>query len=187
MWIRRSRRFDSRSAMRRARISPVRGCTTRTLAEGEFMSEHHASLLWQRTSNDFTYESYNRAHEVRFKNGDVVVPASSAPAFRGDADRVDPEEAFVASLSACHMLTFLAICARKRLTVDSYEDDAEGFLEKGENGRLWMARVVLRPRVTFAAGAAPDAAALADIHHQSHAQCFIANSVRTEIAVAPQS
>src|ERR1700733_11510711 len=173
MWIRRSRRFDSRSAMRRARISPVRGCTTRTLAEGEFMSEHHASLLWQRTSNDFTYESYNRAHEVRFKNGDVVVPASSAPAFRGDAERVDPEEAYVASLSSCHMLTFLAICARKRLTVDSYEDDAAGVLEKAPGGKLWIGHVTLRPLVRFAAGTSVDAAALDEIHHKAHEDCFI--------------
>ncbi len=147
------------------------------------MSEHHASLLWQRTSNDFTYESYNRAHEVRFKNGDVVVPASSAPAFRGDAERVDPEEAYVASLSSCHMLTFLAICARKRLTVDSYEDDAIGTLEKGVNGKLWVARVALKPRVRFATGMTVDADTLAQIHHQSHEECFIANSVKTEITV----
>ena len=90
------------------------------------MSEHHASVVWKRTSADFTYDTYNRAHEVRFKDGAIVLPASSAPAFKGDADRVDPEEAFVASLSSCHMLTFLAICARKRMTVESYEDDAVG-------------------------------------------------------------
>lgn len=151
------------------------------------MSSHHACVAWKRTSADFTYDTYNRAHEVRYKSGAIVVPSSSAPVFKGDADRVDPEEAFVASLSACHMLTFLAICARKRITVETYEDDAEGFLEKGEHGRLWMARVILHPRVKFAAGAEPDAAALADIHHQSHEQCFIANSVKTEVAVAPQS
>lgn len=151
------------------------------------MSAHHASVVWRRTSADFTYDSYNRAHEVRYKNGGIVVPSSGAPAFKGDADRVDPEEAFVASLSACHMLTFLAICARKRLTVESYEDHAEGFLEKGASGKLWMTRVILKPRVTFAAGTAVDAATLADIHHKSHEECFIANSVKTDVAVAPQS
>ena len=151
------------------------------------MSAHHACVVWTRTSPDFTYDTYNRAHEVRFKDGAIVVPGSSAPEFKGDADRVDPEEAFVAALAGCHMLSFLAICARKRITVEAYEDHAEGFLEKGEHGRLWIARVVLRPHVRFAAGAETDAARLADIHHQSHEQCFIANSVKTDVAVEPQS
>src|ERR1700761_3127732 len=115
------------------------------------MSEHHASVVWHRTSADFTYDTYNRAHDVRYKSGAIVVPSSGAPAFKGDADRVDPEEAFVASLSACHMLTFLAICARKRLTVDSYEDAAVGYLEKREDGKLWMSRVILAPRIRFGA------------------------------------
>src|SRR5271154_3508181 len=140
------------------------------------MSTHHASVSWPRTSPEFTYDSYNRAHEVRFKSGAIVLPSSSAPAFKGDADRVDPAEAFVGLLSSCHMLTFLAICARKRLVLDSYEDDAEGTLEKGESGKLWMAHVTLRPRVRFAAGVNVDRATLDQIHHQSHADCFIANS-----------
>jgi organic hydroperoxide reductase OsmC/OhrA len=147
------------------------------------MSEHHASVRWKRRSIDFTYESYNRAHEMRFKNGEIVLQASAAPMFRGSADRVDPEEAFVASCSSCHMLSFLAICARKRLTVDSYEDDAVGHLEKGANGKLWVARVTLKPRVRFATGMIVDDAGLAQIHHLSHEECFIANSVKTEITV----
>jgi len=150
------------------------------------MSEHHAGVRWKRTSPDFTYDTYNRAHEMRFKDGAIVLPASSAPAFKGDAGRVDPEEAFVASLSSCHMLTFLAICARKRLTVESYEDDAVGHLEKGEGGKLWMTRVKLRPRVRFASGSQPDDKTLAEIHHKSHEECFIANSVKTDVAVEPQ-
>jgi organic hydroperoxide reductase OsmC/OhrA len=151
------------------------------------MSSHHASVIWKRSSADFTYDTYNRAHEVHFKSGDIVLPGSGAPMFKGDAERVDPEEAFVASLSACHMLTFLAICARKRLTVDAYEDDAEGWLEKGETGKLWMTRVTLKPRVTFAPGTTVDAATLDHIHHKSHEECFIANSVKTDVTVAPQS
>lgn len=149
------------------------------------MSEHHGSVRWTRTSADFGYDTYNRAHDMRFKGGDIVLPASSAPAFKGDADRVDPEEAFVASLSSCHMLTFLAICARKRLTVESYEDDAVGTLEKGEDGKLWMAKVVLRPKVRFADGTQIDAPKLAQIHDHAHHECFIANSVKTNIAVEP--
>jgi organic hydroperoxide reductase OsmC/OhrA len=150
------------------------------------MSEHHASVRWKRSSADFTYDTYNRAHDVTFKDGAIVLPGSANAAFRGDASRVDPEEAYVASLSACHMLTFLAICARKRITVEAYEDDAVGFMEKGANGKLWVSRVTLRPRITFAAGTSPDAAALADIHHASHGECFIANSVKTDVSVAPQ-
>jgi organic hydroperoxide reductase OsmC/OhrA len=151
------------------------------------MSEHHAGVRWTRTSTDFTYDSYNRAHEVTFKGGAVRYPASSAPEFRGDAERVDPEEAFVASLSACHMLTFLAICARKRLTVDSYEDDAIGYMEKGANGKLWVSRVVLNPRIKFAPGTWPGAQQIVEIHHLSHDECFIANSVKTDVSVAPHS
>ena len=151
------------------------------------MSTHHASIVWKRTSADFTYDSYNRAHEVRFKDGAIVLPSSSAPAFKGDADRVDPEEAFVASLSSCHMLTFLAICAKKRLVLDSYEDDASGTLEKGESGKLWMARVTLRPRVHFAPEMNVDRDTLDRIHHQSHQDCFIANSVKTSVSVEPQA
>jgi organic hydroperoxide reductase OsmC/OhrA len=147
------------------------------------MSEHRAGLRWKRTTEDFSYEAYNRAHEVLFKDGRISVPASSAPAFRGDAERVDPEEAFVASLSSCHMLSFLAICARKRLTVDSYIDEASGYLEKGENGKLWIAEVTLRPRVMFAEGANVDAGQLHDLHHRAHEECFIANSVKTSIRV----
>ncbi|HEY0302590.1 MAG TPA: OsmC family protein [Rhizomicrobium sp.] len=151
------------------------------------MSEHHASVRWTRISADYTYDTYNRAHEVTFKDGAIRLPGSANAAFRGDAERVDPEEAYVASLSACHMLTFLAICARKRIVVDSYEDDAVGIMEKGSNGKLWVSRVRLRPRVVFGGGTAPDAAALAEIHHLSHGECFIANSVKTDVSVAPQS
>jgi organic hydroperoxide reductase OsmC/OhrA len=150
------------------------------------MSEHRARIEWVRTSDDFTYDTYNRSHEVIFKDGGIRLAASSAPAFRGDADRVDPEEAFVASLSSCHMLTFLAICARKRIVVDAYDDDASGSLEKNETGKLWMADVTLRPRVRFAAATSVEPGTLREIHHKSHEECFIANSVRTHVTVEPR-
>jgi len=151
------------------------------------MSEHRAQLRWKRTSPDFTYQSYNRAHNILFKDGAIVLPSSSAPEFRGDSERVDPEEAFVASLSGCHMLTFLAICARRRLTLDSYEDEASGRLEKGEGEKLWMAHVTLRPLVRFAPDVGVSAAQLSELHHLAHGECFIANSVKTEVAVEPRS
>ena len=150
------------------------------------MSEHRAAVHWARTSRDFTYDSYNRSHVVRFKHGAVALSGSAAPEFKGDADRVDPEEAFVASLSSCHMLSFLAVCARKRLVVDSYEDDASGTLEKGPGGKLWMSQVVLRPLVRFAPETTVDSALLTEIHHLAHDVCFIANSVKTNVTVEPQ-
>jgi organic hydroperoxide reductase OsmC/OhrA len=150
------------------------------------MSDHRAQLRWKRTSPDFTWQSYNRAHDILFKDGAIVLPSSSAPEFRGDPERVDPEEAFVASLCGCHMLTFLAICARRRLTLDFYEDEAGGRLEKGEDGKLWMAHVTLRPLVRFAVGVEVSATQLAELHHLAHADCFIANSVKTEVAVEPR-
>jgi len=112
--------------------------------------------------------------------------ASSPPDFRGDNARVNPEETFVAALSACHMLTFLAACARKHLTVDSYEDDAVGFLDRGPDGKLWVARAVLRPRVRFGAGTAVDEATLSELHHKAHETSFIANSIATNVTVEPQ-
>lgn len=147
--------------------------------------EHHATVLWQRTSDTFTYETYNRAHEWRFHG--VTVPASSAPDFRGDPKLVNPEEAFVASLSSCHMLTFLAIAAKKRFSLDSYTDEAVGYLEKNEAGRLAMTRVILRPRIQWSAGVTVSQADLEKLHRQAHEGCFIANSVKTNVTVEPRA
>ena len=150
------------------------------------MSEHRATIRWKRTSADYTYDTYNREHEIAFKDGAIVLAASSPPGFRGDDARVNPEETFVAALSGCHMLTFLAACARKHLTVDSYEDDAVGFLDRGPDGRLWVARAILRPRVRFGAGTVVDKATLSELHHKVHENSFIANSVATNVTVKPQ-
>jgi organic hydroperoxide reductase OsmC/OhrA len=147
--------------------------------------EHHATILWRRTSESFTYESYNRAHEWRFHS--VTVAASAAPDFRGDATMVNPEEAFVASLSSCHMLTFLALAAKKRLSLDSYTDEAVGYLEKNDKGRLAVTRVVLRPQVRWSQGVSVSQAELDSLHHQAHEGCFIANSVKTDVTVEPRA
>lgn len=146
------------------------------------MSEHRVNVTWERTTDDFTYESYSRSHTWRFEGG-VEVPASAAPAFRGDPSRVDPEAAFVAALSSCHMLTFLAIAARKRLVVDGYRDEAVGYLEKDERGKLAMTRVILRPEVTFREPPPPEV--VERMHHTSHEECFIASSVKTDVRVEP--
>lgn len=147
------------------------------------MSTHTASVSWSRTTPDHQYDTYDRSHRWRIAGHEI--PASAAPEFRGDATRVNPEEAFVAALSSCHMLTFLAIAARKGLIVDSYEDEAEGVLEK-EGGRLWMTRVVLRPRIAFGGGLPPSPEVVAHLHEASHAGCFIANSVKTVVTIEPR-
>jgi organic hydroperoxide reductase OsmC/OhrA len=146
------------------------------------MHEYRATTTWRRTSADFTYETYNRAHEVAFGGGEVV-PWSAAPEFKGDAHRVNPEEAYVAALSTCHLLTFLAIAARKRFVVDSYVDEAAGVMEKNQAGKVWVSKVTLRPKVTFGGTRQPTTEEISELHHLAHDNCFVANSVRTEVAV----
>jgi organic hydroperoxide reductase OsmC/OhrA len=146
------------------------------------MSEHKATISWSRGPREFTYETYSRDHTWRFDGG-VEVPGSAAPSFLGSESRVDPEEAFVAALSSCHMLTFLANAARKRLVVDRYEDAAIGFMEKNDHGKLAIVRVQLHPKVGFG-GAQPSAEDVERLHRQAHEHCFIANSVKTEVTIA---
>jgi organic hydroperoxide reductase OsmC/OhrA len=141
------------------------------------MAEHHISLTWSRGDAPFTYEAYPRNHGISFKTGAPVI-FSSSPAYKGDPGKGDPEDMLVAALSSCHMLSFLAIAAKKKIIMDSYEDDAVGFLEN-DGKKLWIAKVILRPRVVSNA----DAATLAEIHHLAHEACFIANSVKTEVIV----
>jgi len=145
------------------------------------MSDHHATIRWRRTSDDFTYQSYNRDHEWDFAGGQTL-RASAAPDYQGDAALANPEEAFIASLSSCHMLTFLALCTKKRLVVDSYVDEAAGSLGKLDDGRMAVTKVTLRPKIEFG-GDAPDAETLRDLHDKAHKHCFIANSVTTEVTV----
>jgi organic hydroperoxide reductase OsmC/OhrA len=146
------------------------------------MSEHTVTIDWKRETPDFGYQSYNRDHDWIFDAG-ITVRASANPAYLGRESCIDPEEAFVASLSSCHMLTFLAIACKKRFTVDGYRDQAVGILGKDEAGNLAMTRVTLRPQVRFGGEKAPTPEELAQLHHQAHHACFIANSVKTEVVV----
>jgi organic hydroperoxide reductase OsmC/OhrA len=148
------------------------------------MSEHRATIDWQRTSADFTYATYNRAHEWRFTA--ATVPASATKEYRGDEARVNPEEALVAALSSCHMLTFLAVAAKRKLSLDSYRDEAVGVLEKNPEGKLAVTRVTLRPKIAWSNGATVSAEDLQKMHHDAHVGCFIANSVTTKVTVEPQ-
>ncbi|GAB3937676.1 OsmC family protein [Kribbella albertanoniae] len=145
------------------------------------MSEHVVDVSWSRGEHEFTYDTYSRDHEWRFDGG-ITVPGSANPAYLGSPGLVDPEEAFVAAISSCHMLTFLAIAARKRLVVDSYDDHAVGVMAKNEAGRVAVTAVALHPKIVWA-GAEPAADVLDRLHHLAHQECFIANSVTTEITV----
>lgn len=148
------------------------------------MSRHAASVAWSRATPDFTYDTYDRTHTVSYESG-AAVPASAGADFKGDATKVNPEEQLVGALASCHMLTFLAIAARKRLVVDRYEDAAECFLDKNEAGKLSVTRAVLHPKVTFAPGTEVDAETLRKLHESAHANCFIAQSIRTAVTVEP--
>ena len=149
------------------------------------MSEHLATIRWKRKSPDFAYDSYNRGHQWEFDGG-VEVAASAAPGYLGDPERVDPEEALVASLASCHMLTFLALAARKRLVVDAYTDSAVGVMEKNADGKLAITRVTLRPKVQFGGVSPPSSADIDKLHELSHENCFISKSVRTSVTIEPR-
>lgn len=146
------------------------------------MSTHKVTTQWQR-QGDFEFKTYNRAHEWHFDGGEVL-RASAAPDFQGDAELVDPEQAFTASLSSCHMLTFLAFACKKGFVVDSYVDHAVGELGKNASGQMAMVKVTLNPDISFGGDKQPSADELANLHEQAHKYCFIANSVTTEVVVA---
>lgn len=150
------------------------------------MSEHRARIVWSRQTPDFNYDTYNRDH-VWHIDGGVDIPASGAPEFKGHHDRCDPERALVAALSSCHMLTFLAIAARKRFVADAYEDQASGVMTKNAKGKLWVSHVTLRPRVTFSGEKQPSKDEIDQMHHAAHENCFIALSVLTEITIEAQA
>ena len=148
------------------------------------MSEHKVTLEWKRGTEDFSYESNSRDHVLVFEGG-ARISASAAPAYRGNPAHVNPEEALVSALSSCHMLTFLAAAAKKQFVVDQYSDHAVGFLEKNQKGKLAITRVILHPRVAFGGPTPPTPEQIAALHERAHSDCFIANSVTTEVTVEP--
>lgn len=151
------------------------------------MTTYTATVRWSRKgeAEEFAKGRYSRAHEWAFDGG-LTIPAGPSPDVVpdpwGNPAGVDPEEAFVASLSACHMLFFVDFARRGGFVVDSYTDEAEGTLDKLPDGRMAMTAVVLRPRVTWASGG-PNESAIADLHRAAHDACFIANSVTTKVTV----
>ena len=154
------------------------------------MSNYTATVRWSRNGDEgFAKGRYSRAHEWAFDGG-AVVPASASPENvpPGMAEEagVDPEEAFIASISSCHMLFFVDYARRDGLVVDSYVDESTGTMEKDAGGKISVTRVTLRPRVVFS-GEQPSAKQVDDLHHRAHEDCFIANSVRTEIRVESEA
>lgn len=152
------------------------------------MSTYTATIQWQRQQQDFLRQRYSRRHTWAFDGG-LQVPASSSPSVVplpwSDPQAVDPEEAFVASLSSCHMLWFLSLAAGDGWQVEAYVDRAEGVMARNAEGRLAMTVVTLHPEVQFDPARAPDAAQVNDLHHRAHEACFIAHSVRSEVRVQP--
>jgi organic hydroperoxide reductase OsmC/OhrA len=151
------------------------------------MGNYTANIVWERSEGEvFTDNRYGRGHTWSFDGG-VSFRASSSPHVvprYSDPSGVDPEEAFIASLSSCHMLTFLYLAAKRGLVVNRYVDSAEGTMAKNELGRVWVSQVMLRPRIDWE-GDAPGADIVEALHHAAHEECFIANSVRTDVRCEP--
>ncbi|WP_091735028.1 OsmC family protein [Phenylobacterium immobile] len=152
------------------------------------MALHRARIAWSLgDGEDFAKGRYSRGHSVTFEGGHAAPGTASAHVVGAQwavAGSVDPEEMLVASISTCHMLSFLHVARLAGLVVTSYADEAEGVLEPNNQGRLALTRVTLHPAIAYD-GAELDAASIDHLHHRAHEECFIANSVKTEVTVAP--
>jgi organic hydroperoxide reductase OsmC/OhrA len=152
------------------------------------MAEYTAEVLWLRNEQDFVSNRYSRKHLLRFDGGIEVAGSASphvVPLPMSDAEAIDPEEAFVASLSSCHMLWFLSIAAKRKFCVDSYFDAAVGVMGKNADGKVAMLTVTLKPEVKFSGQRLPTHEKIMQMHHEAHEECFIANSVKTEVRCEP--
>ncbi len=153
------------------------------------MSEHKATVSWALQDGEFLKGRYSREHTWTFDGG-VTVPASpspsAVPAPYSNPAHVDPEGAYVASISSCHMLTYLFVASRQGFLVERYEDEAVGVMRKNERGAIWVSAVTLNPRIVYGGEKRPSADDEERLHHLAHEQCFIANSVKTEITVKPR-
>ena len=148
-------------------------------------SQYNATIFWKRGTERFVDNKYSRAHQWVFNSGTTIAASSSphiVPLPYSVEENIDPEEAFVASLSSCHMLFYLSIAAKKNWVIDSYEDSASGTLEKNEEGKLAMTKVMLDPDIRYS-GETPSKEQEAEIHHLAHEACFIASSVKTIVEI----
>ena len=152
------------------------------------MSVHEATIEWRRVTPDFEYATYDRGHWLEFGE-DIRIPGTAAraniPPTAPLSPGIDPEQAFVASLSSCHMLWFLHLACTAKLVVDHYVDRAAGVLERNAEGRMAMTRVTLKPSVSFS-GTQPSEADVRALHERAHEECFIANSVKSAVAIEPE-
>ncbi len=151
------------------------------------MATHIATITWDRATPDFLNGRYSRDHTWTFDGG-LTVPASAAPSVApaplSNPENIDPEEALVAALASCHMLTFLHLASRRRFQVESYHDEAVGEMGKTDRGVPWVSRVTLNPKVVYGGGRSPTPEEEGELHRQAHERCFIANSVKTEVHIA---
>jgi organic hydroperoxide reductase OsmC/OhrA len=151
------------------------------------MSEHKATIRWNRTGPDFLKGKYSREHTWTFDGGATVQASpspSGVPAPYSNPAHVDPEEAYVAAVSSCHMLTYLFLACRQGFQVDSYHDDAVGLMTPNERGVPWVSSVTLHPRIVYSGEKIPTPADEHQLHHLAHEQCYIANSIKTQVTVS---
>ena len=157
-----------------------------SMRERPVAHSYRASLKWTRNGAAFTDQRYSRAHSWSFDGG-ITVPASSSPLSvklpYSVAEAVDPEEALVAAVASCHLLTFLYVAAKQGYVVDSYADEAAGEMTKNERGKLWVSKVTLKPDIAFSGAKLPTREQFDELHHLAHEECFIANSVKSEVIV----
>lgn len=154
------------------------------------MAEYKAIIRWNHSRGEFLKGTYSREHTWTFDGG-IVIPASPAPTSvrppYSNPANVDPEEAFVAAISSCHMLTYLYVACKNGFEVTAYEDEAVGLMTKNDRGASWVSAVTLRPRITYGGEKAPSRDQERELHHTAHEECYIANSVKTQITVSPAS
>ncbi len=150
------------------------------------MHKHESTILWERKDQNFVDNKYSRAHLWEFDG--VKVPASSSPTVlpvpMSSLEAIDPEEALVAATSSCHMLFFLFMAAKQGFVVDSYRDQAYGEMGKNAEGKTLMSKITLRPKIEFSGSKQPSASEITEVHQKAHEQCFIGNSIKSEIVIA---
>jgi len=146
------------------------------------MSQHDVIVHWKIETESFAFQDYNREHDWIFSDKEQV-RVSSAPQFLGNPDCADPEQGFVAALSSCHLLFFIAYCSKKRMQLLDYRDEAYGILEENDEGNMVISKVVLRPKAIFAEGQEPSREQLEKLHHSAHEKCFLANSIKSEMVI----
>ena len=148
------------------------------------MSEHKVKISWQNKGTDFSYSAYDRTHTWEFEGGKTI-QASAAPEYMGKIDFINPEEALAASLSSCHMMTFLFVCSKKKYIVETYVDQSIAILAKNENNKMAVTQLYLRPKISFRGENQPTNEMIDMLHEKAHEECFIANSVLTKIIIEP--